>query len=196
MIASLLLKGNLFYFAAAMSCCGKQSISCYKSNTYNFIQLLASSRGDYLKQEIMKRVKGLGGVFFKCQDPEKMKEWYKKHLDIESGQYGGQFEWRKAESDDGFPGYTAWGPFSADTQYFAPSEKPFMFNYRVDDLEALLKVLREEGVQVLDGMEDLEYGKFAWIMDPEGNKIELWEPNDEVYQKLGEQLNQETNKMS
>ena len=127
----------------------------------------------------MKRVTGLGGVFFKCEDPNKMKEWYRKHLGIESDQYGGKFEWLNP-NDPGRICYTAWSPFSAKTTYFHPSQKAFMFNYRVANLAALLEVLRKEGVEVVGEVEEYEYGKFGWIMDPEGNKIELWEPIDDA----------------
>lgn len=131
----------------------------------------------------MKRVTGIGGVFFKCDDPKRTKKWYQKHLGIESGEYGGTFEWRHAE-DGEKKGYTAWSPFPSDTKYFSPSENDFMYNYRVDDLEKLLAVLEEEGVEIVGEMEEYEYGKFGWIMDPNGQKIELWEPNDEVYEKM------------
>ena len=130
----------------------------------------------------MKRVTGLGGVFFKCNDPEKMKRWYRLHLGIESDQYGATFEWMDPDGHQE-KCYTAWSPFSRDTKYFHPSEKPFMFNYRVDDLEALLEALRKEGVEVVGNVEEFEYGKFAWIMDPEGNKIELWQPVDKNLKK-------------
>jgi predicted enzyme related to lactoylglutathione lyase len=126
----------------------------------------------------MKRVTGLGGVFFKCDDPEKMKKWYADHLGILSDQYGGKFEWRDKDESDKLC-ITAWSPFSKKTTYFSPSEKDFMFNYRVDNLEALLAQLRDEGVEVIGEPEIFEYGKFGWIMDPEGNKIELWEPDNE-----------------
>ena len=130
----------------------------------------------------MKRVTGLGGVFFKCKDPEKVKEWYRTHLGIESDRYGGKFEWLDPNAADK-KCYTAWSPFSMNTKYFSPSEKPFMFNYRVENLEALLEVLRKEGVNVVGEVEAYDYGKFGWIMDPEGNKIELWEPVDENLKK-------------
>ncbi len=125
----------------------------------------------------MKRVTGIGGVFFKCDDPSKMKEWYQNHLGIKSDQYGGKFVWRDHQ-DKEKECITAWSPFPKDTEYYAPSKKDFMFNYRVENLEELLKVLKEEGVQIVGEMETYEYGKFGWIMDPEGNKIELWEPID------------------
>ncbi|POY35434.1 glyoxalase [Solitalea longa] len=130
----------------------------------------------------MKRVTGIGGIFFKCEDPEKQKEWYAKHLGIDSGEYGATFEWREKD-DPNQIGYTAWSTFKADSKYFFPSTKPFMFNYRVENLKELLKALKDEGVTVVGEVEEFEFGKFGWIMDPEGNKIELWEPNDENYLK-------------
>jgi predicted enzyme related to lactoylglutathione lyase len=126
----------------------------------------------------IKRVTGLGGVFFKTQNPDQIKEWYNKHLGIDAGPYGATFEWRQKD-DPEKPGTTAWNPFKETTQYFSPSEKSFMINYRVDDLEKLLEALRSEGVEIVGDMQAEVYGKFAWIMDPEGNKIELWEPVDE-----------------
>lgn len=125
----------------------------------------------------MKRVKGIGGVFFKARDPEKIKEWYKTHLGIQSDQYGGMFQWRPFNHPER-TGCTVWSPFKEDTDYFNPGDKPYMFNYRVQDLEKLLETLKQEGVEIVGKMESFEYGKFAWIMDPEGTKIELWEPVD------------------
>jgi predicted enzyme related to lactoylglutathione lyase len=126
---------------------------------------------------LMKRVTGIGGIFFKCKDPDSVKKWYSDHLGIESDQYGGAFIWRD-HNDPDHKGYTAWSPFSDSTKYFSPSDKDFMFNYRVENLEKLLEVLKEEGVEIIGEMEEYEYGKFGWIMDSEGNKIELWEPVD------------------
>jgi predicted enzyme related to lactoylglutathione lyase len=129
----------------------------------------------------MKRVTGIGGVFFKSENPAGIKEWYEKHLGIENSQYGANFWWR----DDAKPderGCTAWSPFKADTDYFAPSQKQWMINYRVENLVELLDVLRSEGVTVVGEMQEYEYGKFGWILDPEGNKIELWEPPNELPQ--------------
>ena len=127
----------------------------------------------------MKRVTGIGGIFFKTKDTEKTKAWYHKHLGIESDQYGGQFVWRDLDNPDK-KCYTVWSPFNSDTKYFDPSEKPFMFNYRVENLEKLLEVLKEEGITVVGEIEKYDYGKFGWIMDLDGNKIELWEPLDET----------------
>ena len=126
----------------------------------------------------MKRVTGLGGVFFKCSDPEAMKTWYRDHLGIASDQYGGMFRWRDPEKPDR-ECLTAWSPFSDSTKYFDPSTKEWMLNYRVEDLDALMEILKTEGVRVVGKVESYEYGKFGWILDPEGNKIELWEPIDE-----------------
>jgi predicted enzyme related to lactoylglutathione lyase len=125
----------------------------------------------------MKRVTGLGGIFFKCQDPEKMKEWYREHLGIDSGKEGAVFKWRDFDAPEK-QCITAWSIFPAATKYFDPSQKPFMLNYKVENLRALLDELRNEGVTVVGEIEEYEYGKFGWILDPEGNKIELWEAID------------------
>jgi len=123
----------------------------------------------------MKRVTGIGGVFFKAKDPKALGEWYRTHLGLQVEEWGGvAFRW----ADDGrsAQGTTIWSPFKEDTTYFAPSAASFMVNYRVDDLHALLAKLREEGCAVNDKVEESEYGKFGWVMDPEGNKLELWQP--------------------
>ena len=126
-----------------------------------------------------KRVTGIGGIFFKCNDPEKIKQWYRNHLGFEVDQYGAVFRWIEVDNRDAeVPAVTAWSPFSEDTKYFAPSSKPYMFNYRVENLNELLEVLVQEGVEVVGEIEEYPYGKFGWILDPEGNKIELWEPID------------------
>ncbi len=125
----------------------------------------------------MKKVTGIGGVFFKCEDPKTVNEWYKTHLGFDTSPYGTTFEWRQAE-DPSQKGTTVWNPFKADTNYFEPSTKEFMINYRVENLEALVAQLKEEGVTIVDQIESYDYGKFVHIMDPEGNKIELWEPID------------------
>ncbi|WP_375562104.1 VOC family protein [Bernardetia sp. OM2101] len=131
----------------------------------------------------MKRVTGIGGVFFKCQNPTAMKEWYKKHLGFDTDEYGTTFEWRQAENPNQ-KGFTQWSPFEQTTTYLEPSKKDFMINYRVENLEKLVEVLKEEGVTVLDEIESFEYGKFVHILDTEGNKIELWQPNDIEYDKI------------
>lgn len=127
---------------------------------------------DVVYYQNMKRVIGIGGIFFKANDPQMLAAWYEKHLGI---QFGGKtytdFQFREREN-----GWTAFSFFAADTQYFDPSAKEFMFNLRVENLDDLLIALRNEGVRVFDEREDGEYGKFGWILDPENNKIELWEP--------------------
>lgn len=112
-----------------------------------------------------------------------MKEWYKTHLGLDTDQYGTTFEWRQAD-DPNQKGFTQWSPFSEKTKYFDPSAKEFMINYRVENLEALVELLKKEGVVIVDEIETFEYGKFVHIMDMEGNKIELWEPIDEEYDKI------------
>ena len=125
----------------------------------------------------MQRVTGIGGIFFKAANPASLYDWYEKHLGIKQdapGQ-GAAFHWRDA-SDPEKPGMTAWSIFPETTKYFDPSKSTFMINYRVENLDALLEVLRAEGVEIDPKREDHDYGRFAWITDPEGNKIELWEP--------------------
>ncbi|MEP5612883.1 MAG: VOC family protein [Cyclobacteriaceae bacterium] len=128
----------------------------------------------------MKRVTGIGGMFFKSEDPKKMQDWYNKHLGIEMNEWSGLFKWRDLENKEKV-GTTIWSPFQKDTDYFGPSEKDYMFNYRVENLTELLAQLKKEGVKVIDKVEEYDYGKFGWIMDPEGRKIELWEPIDEPF---------------
>lgn len=123
-----------------------------------------------------KRVTGIGGIFFKAKDPEKLGKWYAKHLGIPVEGWGGwQFTWRH-DDNPRKKGHTIWSPFPADSAYFKPSRKPFMINLRVDDLHGVLKALRKEGIWVDKRIEESEFGKFGWIMDPDGTRIELWEP--------------------
>jgi predicted enzyme related to lactoylglutathione lyase len=131
----------------------------------------------------MKKVTGIGGIFFKCKDPEKVREWYHTHLGFNTDKYGTSFEWRQAENPDA-KGFSQWSPFEEDTTYFEPSKKEFMINFRVADIENLVAALKASGVTVLDEIESFEYGKFVHILDEEQNKIELWEPVDEVYDKF------------
>jgi predicted enzyme related to lactoylglutathione lyase len=140
-----------------------------------------------------KRVTGIGGIFFKCKDPAKMREWYKTHLGLHTNQYGSVFEWRQG-ADTARKGFTQWSPFSQKTTYFAPSEKDWMINYRVENLVELVVQLRKEGVMITDSIESVDYGKFVHIMDIEGNKIELWEPNDVEFEKLGIKIGATTTK--
>lgn len=122
----------------------------------------------------MQRVTGIGGIFFKSPDPKRLGAWYRGHLGLDVTDWGGVvFQWG---GPDSAPGMTLWSPFAADTDYMAPSTAPFMVNFRVADLDALLAALRAEGCDVVDKREDSEHGKFGWVIDPDGNKIELWEP--------------------
>ena len=124
----------------------------------------------------MKRVTGIGGIFFKAKDPVVLRAWYKAHLGIDVQEWGGTaFTWAD-EAGQAVKGTTVWSIGAADGDYFAPSTATFMVNYRVADLAALLEALRAEGCNVLEKMDDSEYGKFGWVIDPEGNKVELWQP--------------------
>ena len=125
----------------------------------------------------MKKVTGIGGVFFKCKDPKAINEWYKTHLGFDTSPYGTSFEWRLID-DSAKKGLTQWNPFAENTKYFEPSTKDFMINYRVENIEALVEQLKSEGVTIVDKIEPSEYGKFVHIIDVEGNKVELWEPKD------------------
>ena len=143
------------------------------------------------KDTANKKVTSIGGIFFKCKDPKAVREWYQKHLGFETNQYGAVFEWRHG-ADSSQKGFSQWSPFKETTKYFEPSTKEFMINYRVADLEALIAQLKKDGVTVTDSIQTFEYGKFVHIMDLEGNKIELWEPNDIEFEKLGEQMKAKT----
>ena len=130
----------------------------------------------------MKRVTGIGGVFFKAKDAKALLAWYQRHLGIDVQAWGGTaFDW---VDDEGTPtgGSTVWSISAVENNYFAPSTAPFMVNYRVANLHGLLKALREEGCNVLDKVDESEFGKFGWVIDPEGNKVELWEPPGTVEQ--------------
>jgi len=141
----------------------------------------------------IKRVTGIGGIFFKCKDQKKIREWYQKYLGLNTNQYGAVFE-RRQGADTTKKGFTTWSPFSEKTKYFAPSEKDFMINYRVENLAAMVDNLKKEGVALADTIEAFDYGKFVHLMDPEGNKVELWEPNDRAYEQLGKQMGSKTTK--
>jgi predicted enzyme related to lactoylglutathione lyase len=165
---------SFIILALAVSfCCG-----------FSFKSIL-SNQNDESPQ--LKRVTSIGGIFFKCKDPKKMRAWYQTHLGLNTNDYGAVFEWRQG-SDSSKKGFSQWSPFAEKTKYFEPSTKDFMINYRVENLEALLEALKKEGVTITDTMESYNFGKFLHIMDIEGNKIELWEPNDIEYEKLGEQF--------
>ena len=122
-----------------------------------------------------KKVTGIGGVFFKCKDPGKLKDWYKTHLGLKTGPYGTMFEWRDV-ADTTKKGVTQWSPIPQTTTYFNPSTKDFMINYRVENLQSLVEDLRKDGVTIVDTIETYDYGKFVHVLDIEGNKVELWQP--------------------
>ena len=130
------------------------------------------------------RVTGIGGIFFKSEDPQKINEWYYEHLGLVPNEYGSLFEYREGSNPDQIA-YAQWGPFKSDTEYFSPSKKEFMINYRVQNIEGLVEKLKANGVQVVDEITTYDYGKFVHIMDHEGNKIELWEPIDHVFTAMG-----------
>lgn len=139
-------------------------------------------------QEIMNdttpKVTGIGGIFFKSENPEESKKWYGENLGLAIDPWGSAFEFRNANNPDEI-NYLRWSPFNKETDYFDPSQKEFMINYRVQNIEGLVKKLRENGVTIVDEIVEYEYGKFVHIMDNEGNKIELWEPVDKVFTDMG-----------
>jgi predicted enzyme related to lactoylglutathione lyase len=147
-----------------------------------FIRTIFANQSDnninvkQMEHKKMKKVIGVGGIFFKCKDPNKVKEWYKTHLGFDTHQYGASFEWQEG-ADTTKKGSLQWSPFSEKTKYFEPSTKEFMINYRVENLVELVEELKKEGVTFIDSIETYPYGKFVHIMDIEGNKIELYEPN-------------------
>ena len=134
--------------------------------------------GDPEIKKVEKRVTGIGGFFFKATNSKELVAWYGKHLGLNTDAYGSTFRWN---DEEGNACSTQWSPFAADTTYFAPSEKQFMQNFRVENLEQLLAALKEEGVTIVGEIESYDYGKFGWIVDPEGNKIELWEPGKVLF---------------
>jgi predicted enzyme related to lactoylglutathione lyase len=157
------------------------------------LTILISSTFGFTLNELMhqstqskqtKKVTGIGGIFFKCKDPKALRQWYETNLGLNTNQYGAVFEYYRG-GDSTQKGFLQWSPFKETTTYFGPSSKEFMINYRVADLEFLLTEFKKSGVEVLDSIEVYEYGKFLHIMDLEGNKIELWEPNDIAFEKMG-----------
>jgi len=128
---------------------------------------------------VLEKVTGIGGVFFKTEDPEKTRLWYKKHLGFNIDTYGSTFWWKDKNHQTAT---TQWSPFTKESNYFNPSKKDYMFNYRVKNLDQLLIDLKNEGIEIIDKPEIFSYGKFAWIMDLDGNKVELWEPLDATFE--------------
>lgn len=137
-----------------------------------------------INQSEKGRVTSIGGIFFKCKNPKEVRAWYKENLGFSVNDYGAVFEWHHG-ADSTKKGFTQWSPFNEKTKYFEPSTKDFMINFRVENIESLVQDLKKKNVNVVDSIESYDYGKFVHIMDNEGNKIELWEPNDKVYEKMG-----------
>jgi predicted enzyme related to lactoylglutathione lyase len=125
----------------------------------------------------MKKVTGIGGVFFKCNDPKAINEWYTKNLGLVTSAYGTTFEWREAD-DPSKTGSTTWCTFPQNSKSFDPSKKPFMINYRVENLVELVEELKKDNVTIIDEIAEYDYGKFVHVLDPEDNIIQLWEPKD------------------
>lgn len=149
-------------------------------------RISAQNQNEMKKEETKKgRVTGIGGIFFKSNDPEKSRQWYNKNLGLVTNEYGSLFEFRTGADPDKI-GYLQWSPFPENTKYFDPSSKDFMINYRVENIEALVEELKSNGVNVLDSIETYDYGKFVHIMDQDNNKIELWEPVDSVFTDTNE----------
>ncbi|MDG2449625.1 MAG: VOC family protein [Saprospiraceae bacterium] len=134
--------------------------------------------------DTVPRVTGIGGIFFFTDNPEETKKWYSENLGLEINQWGSSFEFRNANRPDEI-NYLQWSPFKNGSEYFSPSKKEFMINYRVQNIEGLVEKLTKNGVSIVDTIETYDYGKFIHIMDAEGNKIELWEPVDSVFTKMG-----------
>ena len=136
------------------------------------------------------RVTGIGGIFFKSNNPKEQRNWYSQNLGMVTNDYGSLFEFRESSNPEK-KSYLQWSPFDADTKYFEPSEREFMINYRVENMVELVRQLKADGVTICDEIEEFEYGKFVHILDPEGNKIELWEPIDESFTKANEEETRE-----
>jgi predicted enzyme related to lactoylglutathione lyase len=143
-----------------------------------------NEKHEALPNDTTPRVTGIGGIFFFSDNPEQTREWYSKNLGLEVNEWGSTFEFRNANRPDEI-NYLQWSPFQQGSEYFSPSKKEFMINYRVQNIEGLVRNLKSNGVTVLDEIVEYEYGKFVHIMDAEGNKIELWEPIDSVLTQMG-----------
>jgi predicted enzyme related to lactoylglutathione lyase len=137
-----------------------------------------------IANDTIPKVTGIGGIFFHSSNPQEIGEWYSKNLGMAIDDYGSPFEFRNAKRPEEI-NYLRWSPHEEGTEYFKPSEKTFMINYRVQNIEGLVRNLKANGVTILDEIEEFEFGKFVHIMDPEGNKIELWEPIDSFFTSMG-----------
>jgi predicted enzyme related to lactoylglutathione lyase len=169
----------LFVLLLAVGCNTVNSQNNNENNTTD-----KTRQTNTIMSDTIPKVTGIGGIFFLSKNPKETREWYGKNLGLDINEYGSTFECRNANRPDEI-NYLQWSPFEEGTDYFKPSEKDFMINYRVQNIEGLVKKLRENGVDIVDEIEVFEYGKFVHILDPEGNKIELWEPIDSVLTKIG-----------
>lgn len=156
---------------------------CNHKNT-KIMKDIDSTATNFTSNDTIPKVTGIGGIFFFSDNPEEIKKWYAANLGLEVNEWGSSFEFRNANRPDEI-NYLQWSPFKKGSKYFAPSKKEFMINYRVQNIEGLVRKLKANGVSVLDDIETFEYGKFVHIMDSEGNKIELWEPIDSVFTDMG-----------
>jgi catechol 2,3-dioxygenase-like lactoylglutathione lyase family enzyme len=129
------------------------------------------------------RIRGIGGIFFKTNDPAAARDWYRQHLGLNTDEYGTNFEWRHSDGTAVLR-YSQWSPFARDTTYFGPPTQTFMINYRVEHLDALVAELRAAGITIVDEIATYEYGKFVHVLDLDGQQIELWEPNDDTYKTI------------
>lgn len=160
-------------------------ISCSQADNKNSISKSNALHSEsHTANDTTPRVTGIGGIFFASDNPTAAREWYGKNLGLEINEYGSSFEFRNANRPDEI-NYLQWSPFKTGNKYFAPSKREFMINYRVQNIEGLVRKLKANGVNVVDEIETYDYGKFVHIIDLDGNKIELWEPVDSVLTKLG-----------
>ena len=169
----------LFLFVLAASC-----NTATKTDDTTDNQTNKHEQQEKVINDTIPKVTGIGGIFFRSGNPQEMRAWYGKNLGLAIDDYGSPFEFRNANRPEEI-NYLRWSPYEDSTEYFSPSEKEFMINYRVQNIEGLVRNLRERGVTIVDTIEIYEYGKFVHIMDPEGNKIELWEPNDSFLTQMG-----------
>ena len=170
---------TLLYILAFVAGCNPKS-----NTTENMDEQHKTPEQSNETNDTTPKVTGIGGIFFFSDNPEETKAWYASNLGLETNEWGSSFEFRNANRPNEI-NYLQWSPFASGSEYFAPSKKGFMINYRVQNIEGLVKNLRNNGVTILDEIELFEYGKFVHIMDADGNKIELWEPVDSVFTAMG-----------
>ncbi len=181
---------TLRFFAKFPAWCVLKKLSAFQTQLLKTETVVTLQQTNKRKQkevtmnDTIPKVTGIGGIFFRSKNPKETKEWYGKNLGLAISEYGSSFEFRNANRPEEI-NYLSWSPFAENTDYFDPSKKEFMINYRVQNIEGLVKNLKENGVTIVDKIEEFEYGKFVHIMDLEGNKIELWEPVDSAFTEMG-----------